>query len=346
MGISCRYERTKRDLTEDPGASIRGRPLIHLDVIELVGGFIYLLAGADLLVRGTVGLARRAHIPEVLVALTVVALGTSLPEFIVAIQALLSGYPGILLGNVVGSNIANVLLVGGVTAVIHPVAPGDEEVRRDAAVMVAVTLGFAGMCLVTGLDRTAGLVLVVGLLGVLVLAARDALDSRRDIGERTPIEWVLGVPDTALLIGIYMAAGVVGLPLGSRLVVDAAVDLAADLGVTETVIGLSVVAFSTSLPELATTVVAAWQRRTSLVLGTIVGSNIFNIVAIMGISAAASPTPIPVPGRFRVLDLPVLVATAVVIALFVWTRKSVGRVVGAAMALGYVGYVAALYLAG
>ncbi|NIP57219.1 MAG: sodium:calcium antiporter, partial [Gemmatimonadetes bacterium] len=170
--------------------------MIHLDLIELVGGLIYLLAGADLLVRGAVALARKAQVSPLVVALTVVALGTSLPEFIVAIQALLTGYPGILLGNVVGSNVANVLLVGGLTAAVYPVAPGDDAVRRDAAVMVALSLVFAGLCVTTGLDRVAGTAFVLGMVGVLFVAGRDALRAKRDIAEGTPLEWVLGLPSS------------------------------------------------------------------------------------------------------------------------------------------------------
>ncbi len=275
-----------------------------------------------------------------------VALGTSLPEFIVAIQALLTGYPGILLGNVVGSNVANVLLVGGLTAAVYPVAPGDDAVRRDAAVMVALSLVFAGLCVTTGLDRVAGTAFVLGMVGVLFVAGRDALRAKRDIAEGTPLEWVLGLPSSPVLIVVFLGAGVVGLPLGARLVVDAAVEIAVELGVTETVVGLTIVAFSTSLPELATTGVAAFRKRTEVVLGTIVGSNIFNIVAIMGVSAALSPEPIPVPARFVVLDLPLLVGAACVVSLFVWLRRPIGRLAGACMTIAYGGYVAALFLIG
>lgn len=275
-----------------------------------------------------------------------VALGTSLPEFIVAIQALLAGYPGILLGNVVGSNVANVLLVGGLTAAVYPVAPGDDAVRRDAAVMVALSLLFAGLCVTTGLDRVAGAALVLGMVGVLFVAGRDALRAKRSIAAGTPLEWVLGLPSTPMLIAVFLVVGVVGLPLGARLVVDAAVEIAVELGVTETVVGLTIVAFSTSLPELATTGVAAYRKRTEVVLGTIVGSNIFNIVAIMGVSATLSPEPIPVPGRFVVLDLPLLVGAACVVSLFVWLRRPIGRLAGIGMAIAYGGYVAALFLMG
>lgn len=303
------------------------------------------MAGADLLVRGAVALARRARVPQVIVAFTVVALGTSLPEFIVAIQALVSDYPGILLGNVVGSNVANVLLIGGLTAAVYPVVPGDDAVRRDAAVMVAVSVLFAALSLWAGLGRPAGVTLVLGLGIVLYLAIRDALRAKRSAGD-APIEWVLGLPTTGRLIAVFLAAGVVGLPLGARLVVDAAVEIATGLGVTETVVGLTIVAFSTSLPELATTLVAAYRKRTEVVLGTVVGSNVFNIVAIMGISALLSPNPIPVPPRFAVLDLPLLVATAFVLGFFVWTRRPIGRLAGALMTAAYVVYVGALYAGG
>lgn len=280
-----------------------------------------------------------------MVAFTVVALGTSLPEFIVAIQALVAGYPGILLGNVVGSNVANTFLIVGVTAAVYPVVPGDEAVRRDTGAMVVVSALFAFLCVWTGLDRGAGVVLVLALGVVLYLAGRDALRAKRSAVD-TPLDWVLGLPSAGWLIAVFLAAGVVGLPLGARLVVDAAVEIAAGLGVSETVVGLTIIAFSTSLPELATTLVAAYRKRTEVVLGTVVGSNVFNIVAIMGVSAALSPTPIPVPPRFAVLDLPLLVVGAGVLAAFVWARRRIGRLGGVVMAVTYAAYVTLLLVGG
>jgi cation:H+ antiporter len=298
--------------------------------------------GADLLVRGAVALARRARVPQLLVALTVVAIGTSLPELIVALQSVAAGYPGILLGNVVGSNIANVMVVGGLTAVVHPVAFGNASVRRDAAVMTLASFLFFALC-PGGLGRSDGAVLLVGLMVVLGLTTNDALHAKRKAGPRTPIEWVLGLPSSLPLIVFFIGAGVVGLPVGARLVVHASVDLATRLGVPEAVVGLTIVAIGTSLPELATTLVAARQGRTEMVVGTIVGSNIFNLLAITGVAAVVSAVPLSVPGTFFVLDLPLMVFTALLVGVYVWARRRIGRLMGGALAIGYLAYVIVLY---
>lgn len=299
--------------------------------------------GADLLVRGAVALARRARVPQIVVALTVVALGTSLPELIVALQAVAAGYPGILLGNVVGSNIANVLVVGGVTAAIHPLAFGDASVRRDSALMTVASVLFIVLCL-GGLGRADGAVLLAGLVVVLSLMARDALRAQREAGAGTPIEWVLGLPSSLGLIVFFIAAGIVGLPVGARLVVDASVEIATRIGVSDAVIGLTLVAVGTSLPELATTVVAAREGRTEMVVGTIVGSNLFNLLGIMGVAAAVSSAPIHLPHGFVVLDLPLMLTAAVVVTVHVWSRRPVGRGLGITLALAYAAYAAAMYL--
>ncbi len=298
--------------------------------------------GADLLVRGSVALARRARVPQLIVALTVVALGTSLPELIVALQAVMSGYPGILLGNVVGSNIANVMVVGGVTALVHPLAIGDASVRRDVGVMTIASLLFFGLC-IGGLGRADGAVLLAGLTVVLALMTSDALRAQRQAGPATPIEWVLGLPSSLGLILFFIGAGVVGLPVGARLVVGASVDLASRLGVPEAVVGLTVVAVGTSLPELATTVVAARQGRTEMVVGTVVGSNIFNLLAIMGVAAVVGGDRLPVPRSFMILDLPIMVVTAFLLASYVWARRRIGRRMGGMLTLAYLTYVIILY---
>jgi cation:H+ antiporter len=277
------------------------------------------------------------------VALTVVALGTSLPELVVAIQAALSNYPGILLGNVVGSNIANVLLVGGVSAAIYPLTCGEPSVRRDSALMTVVSLLVVLLCLFGRLDRPAGATLLVGLVAVLSFTVRDAGRAHRKTGSRIPLEWALGLPTHGGFILLFITIGLVFLPMGADLVVNAAVEISDHLGVAQTVVGLSIIAFSTSLPELATTVVAALQKRTEMVVGTIVGSNIFNLLAIMGIAALVSPAAIPVPSAFSVLDFPVMLVAAVALTASVWVRGYIGRTTGAILTVGYVAYLVALF---
>lgn len=300
--------------------------------------------GADLMVRGAVGLARRAHVPPLAVALTVVAMGTSLPEFIVALQAIVADHPGILLGNVVGSNIANVLLVVGVTALVYPVRQGDSAARRDSLVMLAVSAGFVAIGFWGQIGKGAGVALLIALATVLVFTARDiARAQEASRGRRRRREWELGLPSHAGLIVLFLVVGVVGLPLGARLVVDSGATLANTFGVTDAVVGLTIVALSTSLPELATTVVAARRHETEVVMGTVIGSNIFNIVLIMGVAALVSAEPIAIPTRFTTLDLPLMFAAALVVTGYAWAGRPISRVVGGTLTLAYGVYVVTLY---
>jgi cation:H+ antiporter len=320
--------------------------LIFLHLLMLLGGFIYLLMGADLLVRGAVALARRANVPPIVVALTVVALGTSLPELVVSLQAVFQGYPGIVLGNVVGSNIANVLLVGGASAIVYPLAFPGGSIRRDALVMVMASVAFALFCLIDGLNRPAGMVLIAGLLTFMVPTVREAAVSSQAAGGRAPSEAVLGLPTHRRVITVFIIGGIIGLPVGARLVVDAAVEIAYSLGMSEAVVGLTIIAFSTSLPELATTMVAAYRKETEVAIGTLVGSNIFNILAITGLAALVAPEGIPVPSLFPFLDLPVMLVSTLLVAGFVWLRRPVGRVAGISMTVAYLAYMTVLFILG
>lgn len=308
-----------------------------------MGGLLWLLLGADVLVRGAVSLARRARVPPVFVALTVVALGTSLPELVVALQAAFTGYPGLLLGNVVGSNIANVLLVGGVSATIYPLAFPGGSIRRDSLIMVGASLAFVLVCVFGELTRWVGAAFLVGLVAVMIPTVRDAANEQRKNGNQLPIGTVLGLPTQRRFITLFILAGLVGLPVGADLVVDAAVEIAGAFGVSDTVVGLTVIAVSTSLPELATTVVAAFQRRTEVALGTIVGSNIFNLLAIMGTAALVSPTIIPVAPSLALLDFPLMVMAAVVVALIIWRGQPLSRGAGIILSVTYAAYLTAFF---
>lgn len=311
-----------------------------------MAGFIYLLGGGDLLVRGAVALARRTRVPPALVALTVVGLGTSLPELVVSLRAAMSGYSGLALGNVLGSNIANVLLVGGAAALIFPVRTTEPSLRRSGSVMLAVSVLLVGMCLWGfNVSRLDGLWLLGILFVGTVLTARAALRARTaDIS--TPIEWMLGVPSELGMIALFIGIGVVLLPLGADLLVGAATQIAENVGVSDTVIGLSVVSVGTSLPEVATVILAGIRKRTVMVVGTLLGSNIFNILAIMGAAAVASPDAIPVTGRSFALDLPVMVGASLVLVSFTWLRKPLRRRTGVVFCVLYVTYLVALYTVG
>lgn len=313
-------------------------------LVQLLGGLIWLLMGGDLLVRGAVALARRLRVSPVLIALSLVAFGTSLPELVVTVRAALAGYSGIVIGNIVGSNIANVLLVVGVPAIIYPLTSSESSTRRDGLVMLAVSLLFVGFCFVGDLGHLTGVVLLV-LLGLMSLqTARDAARSQRAADRSAPTEWVLGLPSSFWMIGLFVVGGAIGLPLGARLFIDASVDIAERLQVSGAFVGLTIVALGTSLPELTTCVIAVLQRQTGVALGTAVGSNIFNILAIMGVAAVVSPTPIPVPGGFLTLDLPVMLTAALLLTVIVWRRRPIGRVTGAFLLAGYAAFVTALFI--
>jgi cation:H+ antiporter len=313
---------------------------------QLIAGFIYLLGGGDLLVRGAVALARRLRVPSAFVALVVVGLGTSLPELVVSVRAATTGFPGLALGNVVGSNIANVFLVAGVAAIVFPLRTGDRAARRSCTMTVVVSVAFALLCFVgRDLTRLEGAALLTVLVVGFVLTLRAALRAQRRMTVTTPLDWVLGLPSQLPTILVFIGIGLVVLPLGADLLVEAAVELADRFGVPETVVGLTVVAVGTSLPEVATTIIASRQRRAGMVVGTVAGSNLFNILGIMGAAAVVSPTSMAVSGRFVTLDLPVMIAASVVLASFTWWRRPISGRAGAALVATYVVYVAVLYLA-
>lgn len=289
-------------------------------------------------------MARRASVPPIVVAVTIVALGTSLPELIVSFQAVFAGYPGIVLGNVVGSNIANIFLVAGVSAIVFPLAYPGDSVRRDTAVMIGVSIFFILLSLKNALSQPAGAFLLFGLVLILIPTLREVAQAQKNAGGKPPPVSVLGLPTQRRYISTFIIVGIVGLPMGANLVVEGTVQIALGLGVSETVVGLSIVAFATSLPELATTVVAAYKRETEVAIGTIIGSNVFNLLAIMGVAAVASEFPIPVPRSFPYLDLPVMLAGALFIAAFVWLKKPIGRKAGIAFTTVYVAYIALLFV--
>ena len=298
--------------------------------------------GGDLLVRGAVGLARRMRIPAAVVAATVVGFGTSLPELVVTVQATLTGYPNLILGNVVGSNIANVLLVGGAAATIFPLVHEDPAVRRNSVIMMVASVGFAAVCVFGSIGRPVGAVLLASFAVIMVATAGSTLRAKRDADTSTPLDWVLGLPHRPATIGLFIFAGLGMLPLGAQMLVRSAVEIAALFDVPETVVGLTVLAVGTSLPELTTTVLAALEKRSDVAIGAIVGSNIFNILTIMGVSGVLSTTPIPVSSRFVTFDLPVMLVSSAALAWFAWRARPIRRPAGIAMLVGYGAYLAIL----
>jgi cation:H+ antiporter len=209
--------------------------------------------------------------------------------------------------------------------------------------MIVASVFFILLSLNDALDRPAGVALLVVLVVILIPILREVARAHDDAdGKPLPV-LVLGLPSQRRFITLFIILGIIGLPLGADLVVEATVQIALGLGVSDAVVGLSIIAFATSLPELATTVVAAYRRQTEVAIGTVIGSNVFNLLAIIGVSALASDRPIPVPASFPFLDLPVMLASALVISAFVWLRKPIGRRAGIAFSAAYFAYIASVF---
>jgi cation:H+ antiporter len=309
----------------------------------LFGGLTWLLLAGDLLVRGAVALAERAGIPPMVVGLTVVAFGTSAPELFISLRAVLGGVPEVAVGNVIGSNIANVLLVLGLPALLTP-THCDRNIGWDLIFMLVASAGFAVLCLLGPLGAVHGAILLAGIAVVLLRSAREALRPPEvQAAAAEELERVLGLPNNGWMIALFIVVGCVGLPVGADLLVDGAIQIAELLDVSNTVVGLSVVAIGTSLPELATTVVAAMHKNSDVAVGAIVGSNLFNILAVMGITALVSPYPVPIPAEILRFDLPVMLAAAAALAYLAWFRGIIGRSAGTALLAAYAVYIVALY---
>jgi len=308
--------------------------VIILDYLQLILGFALLVAGGEALVRGAVSVASKFGVSPLLIGLTLVGFGTSAPELVTSLQAAWSGSPGIAVGNVVGSNVANILLILGVAAVIAPMTIDVTSFRRDGAALALATVLAVGVILFGTLDRWMGGVLVAALITYIWVAYRTDVVAPppQDAGGAIPAPTSVW-PALALAVG-----GIVVTILGARLTVDAAVTLALLWGMSETVVGLTVVAIGTSLPELVTSVMAALRRESGLAFGNVVGSNIYNILGIMGVTALVHP--IPIPAQIAQLDVWVMVAAtgALIVAVLAWQR--IGRGAGLVFLGAYAAYTA------
>ena len=329
--------------------------------LELLGGFVLLVLCGDLLVRGAVGLAARFHVSPLVIALTVVALGTSMPELVISADATLQGSPDIAIGNVVGSNIANILLVLGLPALIYPISCGGRALVSNTWIMVGASVMLIALAFFGEFNRGEGLLLLV-MLGIYLawsqvdarahrLAARAAAAEARALAlemkeagkavEQAVEEAIdRDVPSTAMssiVIGAFILVGCAGLPLGAHLVVAGGTGIARAFAVPEAVIALSLIAVGTSLPELATSLMAAWRREHDVAIGNVVGSNIINILAVLGVSAMISP--LSIAPNFLRADLWVMLLAALALTPVVIARSSITRWMGAAFVLAYAIYL-------
>ena len=301
---------------------------------------IILVMSGDFLVKGAVALSDRLGIPAFIVGLTIVAFGTSAPELLISIQAVLSGVPGMAIGNVVGSNTANILMVLGLPAVLFGLDAAETDLRKNYALMIGGSLLFIYLASLGVFSYGSGMILLAALAVVLGLALRDTLQEPKR-ADAADISLEGGaVQDAALpvwkITGL-ICIGLVGLPYGANLLVNNATEIARSYQISETTIGLTLVALGTSLPELATTLASAIRRQADVALGNVIGSNVFNLLAIMGVTAFVGP--IPVSPQLLSADLWVMLAASLILAPFVVYRLRINRLMGALLTAAYLVYV-------
>jgi len=311
-----------------------------MTILLLVLGLVLLVAGGEFLVRGAVQIAQKYRISPLLIGLTLVGFGTSTPELVTSLQAAFSGSPGIAVGNVVGSNLANILLILGVAALIFPIAVGRETFRRDGFVLAAATVLCVGAVMMGRLTPWLGALFVAALAGYIYFAFHQErrTNAAADVAANLPASDLakpsmkLIAVDLAMVIG-----GLVLTILGARFLVSGAIDLARMFNVSETIIGLTIVAVGTSLPELVTSVMAAIRKHGDIAFGNIVGSNIYNILGILGVTAMVKP--ILVPAQIAAFDIWVMVAATLLLFAVAITGWRISRLEGGAMLAGYAAYV-------
>ncbi len=314
--------------------------------LQTAAGLAVLLVGGEFLVRGAIAIAARLGVSPLVIGLTVVAFGTSAPELVVSLTAALEGNPDISVGNVVGSNIANILLILGVSACIRPLISTVHSLLRDGGFLIVTTLLFTATLLggtVVRWEGTGLFALLVAYLAytyVMERRAADGADAVQIAAREAEAERHVRLPVAILLV----VAGGAGLALGSDLLVEGAVSIAVSLGVSEAVVGLSLVALGTSLPELATAVISAMKRQPDVVYGNVVGSNIFNSLGVIG--ATGMVTPLPVATTILSHDIWFMLAATVILVPFLLTRWRLTRREGALFVLLYCGYIAFLYVSG
>lgn len=311
-----------------------------MDYILLAGGLVLLAVGGDVLVRGAAAAASKLGVSPMLIGLVLVGFGTSLPEMTTSVQAALAGSPGIAAGNVVGSNIANILLILGVAALIRSIPVSADALRRDGGFLAATQVLAAILILMTPVGRVSGGILVAAVLAYVGLSYW--LDRRRTSAaaklHAAEAESVPDVPGGLVAAIALFVLGLTGIVFGAKLLVDGAVNIARDLGISETVIGLSIVAVGTSLPELAASISAALKRQGDIALGNIIGSNIFNVTAILGVTALVRP--VAVPDIILRVDLWVMLGAAAALLAFAWTGRRIQRWEGGVLIALYAAYTA------
>ncbi len=313
-------------------------------LLLLLVGIVILIIAGDLMVRGAAALARHWGVPALIVGLAIVAFGTSAPELVVGVQAVMRGAGELAAGNVIGSNIANVLLALGLPALIMAIPTNMTGVARNTFICLFATVLFIALAFMHNpLITWQGGILFAGIIIYLLYMFSLARSGVHDpiLDEMTEIEEGKdGLPTNMLLSLVFVLGGIVGLVLGGKLIVDNAVTIATAMNISETIIGLTIVAIGTSLPEIATVIVASYRGHSEVAIGNVLGSNVFNLFAVMG--ATAMTGPVPIDDRLLTFDVWVMLASSAALLLFVLRRQPIGRLMGVIFVIAYILYMLAI----
>ena len=306
-------------------------------ILLVLGGFVLLGGGGEGLVSGAVSLADRLKVPPLIIGLTVIAFGTSAPELTVSIQAAFQGQPDIAVGNIIGSNISNMLLVLGISALFQPIIVKGKELNRDGIFMLLVTFGFCFVAIYGDITRlvAVGMVGVIGLYTVYLYRLGSDEDATQEVSEN------LLAGASVFVCLVILALGTIAVVWGADLLVKGAVILATEFGVSEGVIGLTVVAIGTSLPELAISILAALRGHAALAVGNIVGSNIYNILLILGVTGLVHP--IAIAPDFLLIDIWMLLGVSGLTVFLLSCQQGISRVFGGLFLVTYIIYISFLF---
>ncbi len=319
--------------------------MVWLPVLLSVGGLALLLLGAESLVRGATRLATTMGMSSLAIGLTVVAFGTSAPELVVSVLAAVQGKGALAMGNVVGSNVFNVLLVLGASALVHPLVVQTSIVRREVPILVAVGIVVWVLAANTLIGRVEGALLAVGLVAFTAwtyyVGRQAPADNPGQPAQAKDTKTARGPVIKLAAAAALVVAGILMVGLGARLAIDGFVDLAGTLGLSDRVVGITMVAAGTSIPELATSLTAALRRQTDIAVGNVVGSNVFNLLGVLGVAALVRPLEIPV--AMARIDMSVMVLTPLAVLPLLWTGYRLSRLEGALLLAAYAAYMVLLF---
>lgn len=308
-----------------------------MEMLKAIGillvGFVLLIKGADFFVEGSSTVAKKLHIPSIIVGLTIVAMGTSLPELAVSATASLDGNNAIAISNVVGSNMFNLIVVCGACALFAPLAISKDILKKDFPIAIGcgvllLVMGIIGM----EVCRIDGVILCVLFITYITILVRAALKARAATKDEEVVEKTIPV----WLCIIYIVGGIAAIKFGGDFVVDGAVTIAGKLGLSENLIGLTIVAVGTSLPELVTSIVASRKNEVEMAVGNVLGSNVFNVLLILGVAGTISPMAFIME---NVIDIAILTAASLLIYVFAWTKERIDRKEGIVMLAMYASYL-------